>query len=531
MPSSSRPQIARLVQHDAVSIDWTWLTHYPPPLPPHPSTPPTTCVRLSPWGGTHANASHARARSRLLDLHLLREDWHRESAYRGSKLSSSSDSSTLATECELPGMTGKAVCTLLTERVHQPSYTLSNTTRPVIVLRVGNYSVMRRRRDATDDGRCAPLGCHDPMDSWGNRFSAYASARAAAIAGSLDFVLPRELCQPGMYDSNLLAVLPAVVVAGGEWRAGAAVGRGSLAHARGENPSGVVVGAGASRASHNKPNLSLAAEVACRHDFRGTGHAVVQAWLGYMPTFRRELRRGLAEWARCVGFPRAAEGPIDDVAIHVRLADAAEQRKRDYGLPPLSSIAARIPQCTRVTVGLITQAHIDACRAVHEGRFSGWEAHGSGTRHGIVADNACASAALIDELIVQLRRARPLARFVVRATDGSIGAMYRLVFAPVATICSTSTFCLWPTLAANRGWLHWNTHITHHKDALETALPLLNVVGDANGMPSFVSFASMPMSPANGRTAAKMMAMRHWLRSQHPPLARAIGNGSCVTGA
>ena len=36
----------------------------------------------------------------------------------------------------------------------------------------------------------------------------------------------------------------------------------------------------------------------------------------------------------------------------------------------------------------------------------------------------------------------------MRDTDSVLGAWARLIFAPVATLCMPSTFCMWPTLSA-----------------------------------------------------------------------------------
>jgi hypothetical protein len=113
------------------------------------------------------------------------------------------------------------------------------------------------------------------------------------------------------------------------------------------------------------------------------------------------------------------------------------------------------------TVGLVSR-RFSACDPKVEARAT------CGTREqkrGPMKNDCCncASAALLVPLRDSLQRAlnameAPDAhgsggswRVIVRDGDTSLGSMVRLALARHASVCLSSTFCLWPTLAAPRG--------------------------------------------------------------------------------
>ena len=60
---------------------------------------------------------------------------------------------------------------------------------------------------------------------------------------------------------------------------------------------------------------------------------------------------------------------------------------------------------------------------------------------------------IINDLARHLRERYPGAVVTVRDGEPIALTYARLINAPIATICNPSTFCLWPTLASQRGWL------------------------------------------------------------------------------
>lgn len=72
-----------------------------------------------------------------------------------------------------------------------------------------------------------------------------------------------------------------------------------------------------------------------------------------------------------------------------------------------------------------------------------------------------------DHLATYLRAAFPSAEVSVRAGEPVPMVYTRLVFAPVATICNPSTFCLWPTIASNSGYLPYTTLFRHASKAAQ----------------------------------------------------------------
>ena len=132
-------------------------------------------------------------------------------------------------------------------------------------------------------------------------------------------------------------------------------------------------------------------------------------------------------------------------------------------------------------VGLVTQPHAAVCRrqqrlgmrrapngdaararfanasaasggAAGGGGGGGWAADQFRTMHG-VDFCACVCAAMLEEVAAGLRALRPHAIVTVRDADTRVGALARLALAPRASLCVTSSFCMWPVLASRRGYL------------------------------------------------------------------------------
>ena len=327
---------------------------------------------------------------------------------------------------------------------------------------------------------CTSLTCSGGLGALGNNLGTYAMARAAAIAGNLDFVDVRQLCT-GEQTLDLVPLLPAVAPAP----------RLVDGHVDGRPSAG---------------NYSAAAERAC-HNF---GHGTrAQQWQAYMPTFRRELNDGLKAWASCTAFPPPDE-PLDDVAIALRCGDALGQKKSEYGVMILSELARLIPDAPGVRVGIVTQPHAavcarqrqlgrvatvgDAARATfarggrhanghraesrladEPSRAAGWAADQLRTMHGVDLC-ACVCAALMEEVLSGLRLLRPRAIVSLRDGDSRVGALARLALAPNASVCVTSTFCMWPVLAAERGYIAQIGAFPKAEELASNWLPSLSVL-------------------------------------------------------
>ena len=336
---------------------------------------------------------------------------------------------------------------------------------------------------------CTALNCRGGLGALGNNLGSYAMARAAAIAGNLDFVDVRPVCTSEQ-TLDVLGILPAV----------ASAPRVGKTHAG---------------------NLSAATESACGHRF-GTRDG---QWQNYMPTFRREMADGLRAWARCAHWPPRDE-PLDDVAIALRCGDAFGTRKVDYGLLPVTELAKLIPDGEGVRVGIVTQPHAAVCRRQQRGRGAvsvgdaqtadwaqggnasssrtGWQPDQKLTLHGVDLC-ACVCATLVDEVVLGLRRLRPQAIVSVRDSDSRVGALARLTLAPNASVCVTSTFCMWPVLASQRGYIAQLGTFPKANELAGTWLPSLRVLD-----PATVVRFSDSRGVGCGKDAQSSAAMRQW---------------------
>lgn len=147
------------------------------------------------------------------------------------------------------------------------------------------------------ESQCRDYSCLGGLLAMGNNLGEYAILRAAAAAGNIGFLHVRQMCK---WDSivDVQPLLPAAVPA---------------------------------PLPHRPPNFAAVLAVACQHLYPGGTHAASQVWGPFMPQFRRELRAGLSQWRRLASWP-PEDAPIDEVAIHLRCADALETRHREYGV-------------------------------------------------------------------------------------------------------------------------------------------------------------------------------------------------------
>ena len=293
-----------------------------------------------------------------------------------------------------------------------------------------------RSRDPSGQILAVEEACHDytcdgGLPMMGNNLGEYAIARTAAQSGNLPFLLVRRMC-PWEDINDIQPLLPAVAPA-----------------PRPNEP----------------PDYAAAVRVACAHAYHGGTHVSSHVWGDVMPRLRQEMRAGLSAWAQHAGFPPPGE-PLDDVAIHMRCGDAMETRHSAYGLLTVESVAAAIPLNRTMTVGIVTQPFERSCPhiglAVAAGQLlpppanetqnstaRGQRDSAGGTMHG-VRNCACSCAVVLRHYVEALQALRPMATVTVRDRDARVGALVRLTFAPHASICQPSSFCIWPAMAATR---------------------------------------------------------------------------------
>jgi hypothetical protein len=268
--------------------------------------------------------------------------------------------------------------------------------------------------------------------SLGNNIGHYFIARAAARLGGMDFVFLRHLvaCPNEPY-----AWLPAVVAT----TAGPAKSAGdAYAH-------------GFSGACHGRGNFVH----------------LSGAWIPQARQAGLDIRRATRAWADHAAFP-PADAPLDDVAIHLRCGDTLAQAHGSYGVLPVAAIAAFVPADAPVRVGILSEAYRPVCDGELAGVVETRSAHSA-------SKCPCPCAALVEDLVSALQRARPLASVSVHDNELVMASWYRLAHAPHASLCMSSTFCLWPILGADHGYLVAG-QLFPHGDELADKLPGLGVV-------------------------------------------------------
>ena len=180
-------------------------------------------------------------------------------------------------------------------------------------------------------------------------------------------------------------------------------------------------------------------------------------WLAVLSRARHELDAAFRTYTAHAGI-----SDLDDVAVHLRTGDVIYHASKQYGLPRVADLAREIAvrritaSNATATVALVTQ-HYSACTY-------GPGAAPPTTR--CAADKKkdthccdCASIALVGsfrsalehELARVHRGGGGAWRVLVRDADPPLAAMARIALAPAGSFCISSTFCLWPALAAARG--------------------------------------------------------------------------------
>ena len=250
----------------------------------------------------------------------------------------------------------------------------------------------------------SPKNCDD-VGSLGNNIGFYWIARAAAKAAQVNFVYLRDL---KACPDSIIAWLPAV------W---------------------------APPTKEEDPNVAYKKAEKMTCGGRDNFIHLSDKWVSATPEARDEIHSALHAWRQA---SKADHAPLDDVAVHFRCGNVLAQKHGQYGLVPFQAVAALVPPDSNVSVGIVTQPYPDLCRGFHLQQ--------SQSLHG-ASQCACQCDYLLDELVTTLRSLRPRATVTVHSNDNLIAAWWRLALAPVATLCQSSTFCLWPTLAARRGFI------------------------------------------------------------------------------
>lgn len=316
---------------------------------------------------------------------------------------------------------------------------------------------------------CKPLkenGCGKIFGgSLGNTLGHYFIARTAARMGGMDFVFLRHLhaCPNEPY-----AWLPAVVA----------------------------TTAGPARSARD----------ACAHGFtaacRGNAHFthLSPAWIPAARQGGLDIRRATLAWGEAAGFPTLA-APLDDVAIHVRCGDTLAQAHAQYGLLHFGALARFVPLDTPIRVGILSEPYRSYCEEGEAAAAAGL----AETRTGHSAAKCpCPCAALVESLVASLRRYRPLATVAIHDNELVMASWYRLAHAPVASLCIASTFCLWPVLGADHGYLVQGP-LFPHADELADKIPGLGVV-KAPGLATYKTLGGGDKRPRCGTSVAQARA-------------------------
>ena len=103
---------------------------------------------------------------------------------------------------------------------------------------------------------------------------------------------------------------------------------------------------------------------------------------------------------------------------------------------------------------------------------------------------------IVKHLAVHLRTRYPSAAVTIRDGEPVALAYSRLINAPIATICNPSTFCLWPTLASNHGWLPF----TNLFRGAQLATQSITSVNMMPRQPQFLSYQQMQRMHPNAIT-------------------------------
>jgi hypothetical protein len=232
-------------------------------------------------------------------------------------------------------------------------------------------------------------------------------------------------------------------------------------------------------------------------------------WAPFVPRLHTELRSALSAWAALKSFP-PTEAPYDDFAIHLRCGDVLARGIKGYGVLPVGAMIALIPPEAR-TVGIITQDWESKCQP---GKSC-----------------SCQCKRIVNSMAELIEKERKVT-VKVRADFEELASWARLAFAPMGTVCSPSTFCLYPTLAAARGFwaLDKSNNLFPAGEKVSEMMPSFNVIS----MPIAISYNSLhgghrrglrelgggnvdnSCSNGMGESAVKKLTSTAWL----PPLCK-----------
>lgn len=234
-----------------------------------------------------------------------------------------------------------------------------------------------------------------------------------------------------------------------------------------------------------------------------------------MPRLHTEIRSAMSAWAALNSFP-PAEAPYDDFAIHLRCGDVLARGIQGYGILPVGAMIALIPPEAR-TVAIVTQDWDSKCQP---GKSC-----------------PCQCKRIVDSMAAAIAKEREV-EVKVRADFAELASWARLVFAPMGTVCSASTFCLYPTLASARGFwaLDKSNNLFPAAERVSQMMPSFNMIST----PVVVPYNSLhgghrrelrglgggavenSCSNAMGESAVKKLTSTPWL----PPLCKGENGGA-----
>jgi len=358
--------------------------------------------------------------------------------------------------------------------------------RPVIFYRHEGDCVRGRRR-LLDDKECpGSFG-----GSIGNHVGNYFRARACARMGGMDFVFLRFLhaCPYEIY-----AWLPAVVATS------AAAQPEATAFAHGYT-------------------------AACT-----SGQPWIHMSPSWIPAARQgglDIRRMTAAWAEREGFPaRTGDAPLDDVAIHLRCGDTLAQAHGQYGLLHFGALAAFVPRTRPSTVGLISEPYKSFCA---EGETKARAGLSEKRSEHSARWCSCPCAAVVDAIVDALKVLRPLATVTVHERDLVMASWHRLANAPTASICISSTFCMWPVLGARHGYFVQGP-LFPRADELSDKVSTLGII-KSPGLVSYHTIGMKNLKRCGTSVATMRRAIAQRLMPKGAQLAANATQGVTIRGA
>ena len=280
--------------------------------------------------------------------------------------------------------------------------------------------------------------------SLGNMLSIYVAYRTLALLAGADFVVEKSCTAE---KASLQAYLPLIVKA---------ASRPNIVRARGS----------CDKCRTNSAHI-------CTSGWPEVANLIVPG----------DLRNAVSEWEAAL----KSKIVHDEVAIHIRCGDTFKIRNPNiaaqYGLLPYSHYHRIIPPNVS-SIGINTQSLNPNCNS--------WVVRKGDCDGGIVGK----CRRIVKHLAVHLRTRYPSAAVTIRDGEPVALAYSRLINAPIATICNPSTFCLWPTLASNHGWLPFTNLFRGAQLATQT----ITSVNMMPRQPQFLSYQQMQRMHPNAIT-------------------------------